>query len=192
MSEWWAVPMLLSGGLFVGGLVTIAWERVPASRTSNPADFRTGFARTLRRWAACSRRSWSSASARPSALPAAPAAPPAPSRFWPPAASWSSWPARWPCWSRSSGAWSRRGHRRRAPRRYEPVGGHLARCNLAVWESVQAFKDAFGDPQFQATFAATPTPQWPPSSLPSHVDTAVSVRDRRSRRSRPARRSPGA
>jgi heme-degrading monooxygenase HmoA len=29
-------------------------------------------------------------------------------------------------------------------------------CNLAVWESVQAFRDAFGDPQFQATFARYP------------------------------------
>ena len=29
-------------------------------------------------------------------------------------------------------------------------------CNLAVWESVQAFRNAFGDPQFQATFARYP------------------------------------
>jgi hypothetical protein len=49
MSQWWAVPMLLSGGLFVGGLVTIAWERVPAWRASDLADFRIGFAHTLRR-----------------------------------------------------------------------------------------------------------------------------------------------
>jgi hypothetical protein len=28
--------------------------------------------------------------------------------------------------------------------------------NHAVWESVQAFRDAFGDPQFQATFARYP------------------------------------
>ena len=28
--------------------------------------------------------------------------------------------------------------------------------NHAVWESVQAFRDAFGDPQFQATFAGYP------------------------------------
>jgi hypothetical protein len=49
MSHWWAIPMLLSGGLFVGGLVAIAWERIPAWRTSNLADFRIGFAHTLRR-----------------------------------------------------------------------------------------------------------------------------------------------
>jgi Domain of unknown function (DUF1772) len=49
MSQWWAVPMLLSGGLFVGGLVAIAWERLPAWRATDLADFRTGFAHTLRR-----------------------------------------------------------------------------------------------------------------------------------------------
>jgi hypothetical protein len=49
MSQWWAVPMLLSGGLFVGGLVTIAWERAPAWRVTDLADFHTGFAHTLRR-----------------------------------------------------------------------------------------------------------------------------------------------
>jgi hypothetical protein len=49
MSQWWAVPMLLSGGLFAGGVILIAWERVPAWRTSDPVDFRTGFAHTLRR-----------------------------------------------------------------------------------------------------------------------------------------------
>jgi hypothetical protein len=49
MTQWWAVPMLLSGGLFVGGLVSIAWERVPAWRASDLLAFRTGFAHTLRR-----------------------------------------------------------------------------------------------------------------------------------------------
>ena len=49
MSQWWAVPMLLSGGLFVGGVAVIAWERVPAWRATDPVDFRTGFAHTLRR-----------------------------------------------------------------------------------------------------------------------------------------------
>ena len=49
MSQWWEVPMLLSGGLFVGGLLAIAWERVPAWRASSLLDFRTGFAHTLRR-----------------------------------------------------------------------------------------------------------------------------------------------
>jgi hypothetical protein len=49
MNQWWAIPMLLSGGLFVGGLVAIAWERVPAWRATDLANFRTGFAHTLRR-----------------------------------------------------------------------------------------------------------------------------------------------
>jgi hypothetical protein len=49
MSQWWAVAMLLSGGLFVGGVVSIAWERAPAWRASDPVAFRTGFAHTLRR-----------------------------------------------------------------------------------------------------------------------------------------------
>jgi hypothetical protein len=49
MSRWWAVAMLLSGGLFVGGVVLIAWERVPAWRASDPLAFRSGLAHTLRR-----------------------------------------------------------------------------------------------------------------------------------------------
>jgi hypothetical protein len=49
MSQWWAVPMLLSGGLFAGGVAAIAWERVPAWRASDLVDFQTGFAHTLRR-----------------------------------------------------------------------------------------------------------------------------------------------
>jgi heme-degrading monooxygenase HmoA len=36
------------------------------------------------------------------------------------------------------------------------VAGSGVLCNLAVWESVAAFRDAFGDPQFQATFARYP------------------------------------
>jgi Domain of unknown function (DUF1772) len=48
MSQWWAVPMLISGGLFVGGVISIAWERVPAWRATDLLDFRTGFAHTLR------------------------------------------------------------------------------------------------------------------------------------------------
>jgi heme-degrading monooxygenase HmoA len=36
------------------------------------------------------------------------------------------------------------------------IAGSGVLCNLAVWESVQAFRDAFGDPQFQATFARYP------------------------------------
>jgi hypothetical protein len=41
--------MVISGGLFAGGVVTIAWERVPAWRRMQLADFRVGFAHTLRR-----------------------------------------------------------------------------------------------------------------------------------------------
>jgi heme-degrading monooxygenase HmoA len=33
------------------------------------------------------------------------------------------------------------------------IAGSTVFCNLAVWESVQAFREAFGAPQFQATFA---------------------------------------
>jgi heme-degrading monooxygenase HmoA len=36
------------------------------------------------------------------------------------------------------------------------IGGSGVFVNHAVWESVQAFRDAFGDPQFQATFAGYP------------------------------------
>jgi heme-degrading monooxygenase HmoA len=36
------------------------------------------------------------------------------------------------------------------------IGGSGVFVNHAVWESVQAFRDAFGDPQFQATFARYP------------------------------------
>jgi heme-degrading monooxygenase HmoA len=36
------------------------------------------------------------------------------------------------------------------------IAGSGVLCNLAVWESVQAFRNAFGDPQFQATFARYP------------------------------------
>jgi Domain of unknown function (DUF1772) len=49
ISQWWAVPMLTSGGLFVGGVLSIALERVPAWRAADPSDFRAGFAHTLRR-----------------------------------------------------------------------------------------------------------------------------------------------
>lgn len=49
MSEWLTISMLLTGGLFAGGVVAIAWERVPAWREADPADFRAAFAYTLRR-----------------------------------------------------------------------------------------------------------------------------------------------
>jgi hypothetical protein len=43
--------------------------------------------------------------------------------------------------------------------------------NHAVWESVQAFRNAFGDPQFQATFA-----RYPDSTLASpHLFQKVAV-----------------
>lgn len=49
MSDWWAVSMMISGGLFAGGVLSIAWERVPAWRASDLPAFRRGFAHTLRR-----------------------------------------------------------------------------------------------------------------------------------------------
>ena len=49
MNEWWAIAMLISGGLFAGGVVSIAWERVPAWQTTTTPEFRIGFAHTLRR-----------------------------------------------------------------------------------------------------------------------------------------------
>jgi heme-degrading monooxygenase HmoA len=36
------------------------------------------------------------------------------------------------------------------------IAGSGVFLNHAVWESVQAFRDAFGDPQFQDTFARYP------------------------------------
>jgi hypothetical protein len=38
MSDVWTVAMMVSGGLFVGGVVSIAWERLPTwdSRPSLP------------------------------------------------------------------------------------------------------------------------------------------------------------
>jgi Domain of unknown function (DUF1772) len=49
MNDVWAITMMISGGLFAGGVVSIAWERSPAWRTMAPPDFRTGFVHTLRR-----------------------------------------------------------------------------------------------------------------------------------------------
>jgi hypothetical protein len=45
----WAIAMMASGGLFAGGVVSIAWERVPVWRGTSLPDFRIGFAQTLRR-----------------------------------------------------------------------------------------------------------------------------------------------
>lgn len=47
--EWLTIAMLISGGLFAGGVVPIAWERASAWRTASPADFRADFAHTLAR-----------------------------------------------------------------------------------------------------------------------------------------------
>ena len=49
MNQWWAIVMLISGGLFAGGVVSIAWERVPAWRGMAVPEFQTSFAHTLRR-----------------------------------------------------------------------------------------------------------------------------------------------
>jgi Domain of unknown function (DUF1772) len=49
MSDLWATTMLVGGGLFTGGVLSIAWERVPAWRGTDLADFRTAFGHTLRR-----------------------------------------------------------------------------------------------------------------------------------------------
>jgi hypothetical protein len=49
MTDMWTASMLLSAGLFAGGVVSIAWERVPAWRAAELPDFRVAFAHTLRR-----------------------------------------------------------------------------------------------------------------------------------------------
>lgn len=49
MNDMWAVVMMISGGLFAGGVMSIAWERVPAWRSTHLSDFRISFANSLRR-----------------------------------------------------------------------------------------------------------------------------------------------
>jgi hypothetical protein len=49
MNRGWTVLMLLSAGLFTGGVVSIAWERIPTWRRTNLAEFQVSFAHTLRR-----------------------------------------------------------------------------------------------------------------------------------------------
>lgn len=49
MTDVWAISMLVSGGLFAGGVVSIAWERLPAWRAMELSEFRFAFAHTLRR-----------------------------------------------------------------------------------------------------------------------------------------------
>jgi hypothetical protein len=45
----WAIPMLLAAGLFAGGAVSIALERIPAWRGADLEGFKIAFAHTLRR-----------------------------------------------------------------------------------------------------------------------------------------------
>jgi Domain of unknown function (DUF1772) len=49
VDQLWAITMMVSGGLFAGGVMSIAAERVPAWRGTHLPDFRIGFAQTLRR-----------------------------------------------------------------------------------------------------------------------------------------------
>jgi hypothetical protein len=49
VDQLWATVMVVSGGLFAGGVVSIAAERVPAWRRIQLPEFRIGFAHTLRR-----------------------------------------------------------------------------------------------------------------------------------------------
>jgi hypothetical protein len=49
MTDLWAVAMLVSGGLFAGGVTLMAWERLPAWREADLPEFRATFAHTLRR-----------------------------------------------------------------------------------------------------------------------------------------------
>lgn len=49
MRNWWAVPMMISCGLFTGGVLSISWERLSAWRGTDPLEFRRLFAHTLRR-----------------------------------------------------------------------------------------------------------------------------------------------
>jgi hypothetical protein len=49
MDETWATVMVVSGGLFAGGVTSIAVERVPAWRRAELREFRSAFAHTLSR-----------------------------------------------------------------------------------------------------------------------------------------------
>lgn len=49
MTDLLTISMLISGGLFAGGVASIAWERLPAWRATGLADFLVAFAHTLRR-----------------------------------------------------------------------------------------------------------------------------------------------
>ncbi|HEV8564154.1 MAG TPA: MarR family winged helix-turn-helix transcriptional regulator [Actinomycetota bacterium] len=43
----WAIPMLVSGGLFSGGVTVFAWERIPVWRALTVPRFKTEFATTI-------------------------------------------------------------------------------------------------------------------------------------------------
>ena len=45
----WAILMLVSAGLFTGGAVAFAWERIPAWRAMPPAQYLPDFAGTIHR-----------------------------------------------------------------------------------------------------------------------------------------------
>jgi hypothetical protein len=49
LDELWATAMMVSGGLFAGGVTSIAWERIPAWRRAPTPEFRSEFVQTLRR-----------------------------------------------------------------------------------------------------------------------------------------------
>jgi len=49
MSAWFAITMLVAGGLFAGGVVSIAWERAGTWRVASSLDFRRDFAYTIGR-----------------------------------------------------------------------------------------------------------------------------------------------
>jgi hypothetical protein len=51
MKDAWAISMLISGGLFAGGVLSIAWERLPAWRRAELPNFRIA----LRTYAAARR-----------------------------------------------------------------------------------------------------------------------------------------
>jgi Domain of unknown function (DUF1772) len=45
----WAILMLISGGLFTGGVTVFAWERLPAWRRMPPESFRDDFEAAIRK-----------------------------------------------------------------------------------------------------------------------------------------------
>jgi hypothetical protein len=45
----WAFLMLVSGGLFAGGVMALAWDRIPAWRSMPLAEFRTDFGGVVQR-----------------------------------------------------------------------------------------------------------------------------------------------